>query len=63
MNLASLIRKLEAELLETDSPMDDWERAYRKGWNARAMSLIGELKGETLAPGGMDLALKQELVK
>lgn len=39
-----LAAKLEAELLH-EQQGDDVERAYRRGWNARAMATVRELRG------------------
>lgn len=35
--------KLEAELLDEDQG-DDFERGYRRGWNARATACVQELR-------------------
>jgi hypothetical protein len=35
--------KLEAELLD-ENQGDDFERGYRRGWNARAKSCVEELR-------------------
>lgn len=47
MNVAALIRKLEAEQYETDDPGHSaLELAARRGWNNRAKELIASLRIE-----------------
>ena len=38
-----LAAKLEAELLD-ENQGDDFERGYRRGWNARATAFVQELR-------------------
>jgi hypothetical protein len=41
-----LITLLRREQFETDAGYTDAEKAWRKGWNARANDLIARLAGE-----------------
>ncbi len=40
--------KLEAEILDPNAG-DETERAFRRGWNSRAESMVRELRAETKA--------------
>lgn len=42
--IAWIVRKLETERLENEAPRASHELGWRQGWNARAESLLRELR-------------------